>query len=464
MHTKVKEFDCKSSYPYFATIVSIIKLNAEQQTLLLSSTIIQENTMLSRLMPKLQGGGDSLIISGKNLDEIEKEKFKASDIALLAPLSQNLLPLHMLLEDVFSPSRKGLIDFAICAIQKDSDSVDILKYLIGLGFPREIKDEDDRTLLHYAAYFVKTKAQFIAMFELFNLAGVLSRDRFGDTALHLAVYGENAVAIKVLLEKESRLFSIPNQEGHIPFEKAIESKHSASLLLAFKQYLEVNLNIPPIPKNSTIIKTAVIYNSSDALRIISEFHLSSLNYNKSPNLKELAWMFRSYEVEKELDKMAVGKNLEINHLTYIQATGISIANVICNNVHPYFIIPTLGAVLQLSNPLAKIKVLETHAATKAVIQIFLSFAIPILISPKVLSYCNKHASLYSDSKITSLNDAYNFFIYHNGVKEPDTFEYLVVLNKCPQEHKVISEFYEDNHKYVLCKTLDTGSPSNHDEL
>ena len=464
MHTKVKEFDCKSSYPYFATIRSIIRLNAEQQIDLLGSPITQENIMLSRLMPQPQSGGVTLITNGlENLTESEKEKAKVFENSLLTSLYLKLVELRMLLEDVFSPSKKGLIEFAICAIQKDSDSADILKYLIGLGFPREIKDEDDRTLLHYAAYFVKTKSQFIEMFELFNLAGVLSRDQFGDTALHLAVYGENAVAIKVLLEKEFRLFSIPSHDGHIPFEKAIESKHSASLLNAFKQHLEVTPNIPLIPKNSTLIKAAVIHNNPDALMVINEYQLSVLNYNQTPNLKELAWMFRSYDVQRELDEIAV-KDFEINHLSDIQSMGISLRNVICNNVHPYFIIPTLGAVLQQWDPLAKIKGLVEHAATKAVIQIFLSFAIPILISPTIVSYCNEHTSLYSGSKITSLNDAYNFLMYHNGFKEPDTFEYLVVLNKCPQEHKVISKFFEDTHKYVLCKTLDTGSSSNHDEL
>lgn len=347
----------------------------------------------------------------------------------------------------FKPDKSVVFNVAACAL-KEEERVEILTYFKWKSLPLEIEDDDGNTLLHYAAYFVKGEKPFSDILKLLSKVNLLKDNKFGNTALHAAVEGDNHDAVHELLKQEPRLFSIANHKKHIAFEYALKIKNS-KILESFKEFLGCSPLIDSIKHNGTLLLTAIAYDNSYGFQIINNFTLASPSSIKEPNIKDLVNMFQSQSINQELMQYNQYKDIIANKLGFSDVAQIASSNYICNYYPNYFVLLVSSNLIDLINPANYI--FPAYQGFRKILNSAISFLSPVIVAPYSVNYCKDHLSIYFDHNIKSLKDAHKFLLYHNTDEDNSKWQYLLLPEKCSENTEQLSQFTEYGHQYALCQ-------------
>jgi ankyrin repeat protein len=161
--------------------------------------------------------------NGENIQKIQKYTY---------------MPLHQAAQTSFfgtssvqnsqPPQSRGL---SIFNFPERCDEAEVISYYESNNLSVELRDQYQRTILHYA---IQLEFKDLLIYALNYGANINDPDMFGFTPLHLAVYLGNLDFVKIL-RKFGASFNIEDTNGNNPFRLAVECKQYVILNYLLKK-------------------------------------------------------------------------------------------------------------------------------------------------------------------------------------------------------------------------------------
>ena len=187
------------------------------------------------------------------------------------------------------PKITGRTPLMLCSlIEDDSWSYGIAQNLIEKGASMRIKDSNEQNSLMYACLYERAK-----LLDLFLNApsdyDLLSKDKYGNTAFHLASIGQNEQSCSILHQMclkfniDPRKKLVKNHEGHTPYDLCKLNGHTNCVKNLYNYLREESLSSGSATgvSNETLQEKQSLKNSANdesKLELPSEF--SELNFTK----------------------------------------------------------------------------------------------------------------------------------------------------------------------------------------